>query len=454
MRMLFGFGPSIITAAAVLSCGAGAQPGGTWLAGTARADITPRESMWLAGYGNRDHASEGTLCPLWAKALLLQDGNGQRVLLVTTDLLGFPKAMSDAILGRIEAALGLPRARIVLNSSHTHTGPVLRDSLYAVYPLDDAEKAKIDAYANELEDRLVALASEAAARLEPAALEAGNGVTRFAVNRRNNPEAEVLASHELKGPVDHAVPVLKIVGEDGSLRAVVFGYACHATVLNSYRWSGDYPGFAQAELETRYPGVIALFFAGCGADQNPLPRRSDALAKQYGRELAAAVDCVLSGPMSALEPTLETAYAEVELALEAPPTRDELVRIGEQGNEYDRRAARFLIEGLDRGIPLPTSHPCPVHVWRLGGQTIVSIGGEVVVDYAIAIKQMLGPGTFVMGFSNDLFAYVPSQRVLREGGYEGATSQMEYGFPSKWREDIESRLLTAIRELAAAAHGL
>ena len=68
-----------------------------------------------------------------------------------------------------------------------------------------------------------------------------------------------------------------------------FGYACHPTVLDGYEWSGDYPGFAQIELEKSYPGTVAMFFQGTGADMNPLPRRTVPLAQQYGEELAAAV---------------------------------------------------------------------------------------------------------------------------------------------------------------------
>jgi hypothetical protein len=89
-----------------------------------------------------------------------------------------------------------------------------------------------------------------------------------------------------------------------------------------------------------------------------------------------------------------------------------------------------------------------VQLWRLGDQAIAALGGEVVVDYAILLKQMLGPDLFVMAFCNDLMSYIPSVRVLREGGYEGETSQMEYHLPSKWQPDIESRVLTSVRQLA------
>ncbi len=421
---------------------------GTWRAGVARADITPGEPMWLAGYGGRDHESEGALHPLWAKALALEDASGQRALLVTTDTLGFPRGMSDAIRNRLKSGYQLERAQILLCGSHTHTGPVLRDSLYTIYPLTPDEIAKIDRYSQTLEDQIVALAGEAIANLAPARLASGNGVTRFAVNRRNNAEGQILDLHELKGPSDHAVPALKVQREDGALLAVVFGYACHATTLSFYQWSGDYPGFAQIALEDAHPGVTALFFAGCGADQNPMPRRTVALARQYGRELADAVERALADPMKPLDPVLRAAYSEIGLALAPPPSREELVKLAEGTDIYRQRAAKQFLAQLDRGESLETSCPYPLQIWRLGDQTLVAMAGEVVVDYAIAIKSLLGRDTFVAAYANHLTSYIPSERVLHEGGYEGVDAQMLYGHPSPWKDDVESRIMDGVRALA------
>ncbi len=123
---------------------------------------------------------------------------------------------------------------------------------------------------------MVKVVGEALSRLQDARISWGNGRCDFAVNRRANREGEVpklRQSLALQGPDDHDVPVLRISRSDGSLTAVVFGYACHCTVLDFYKFCGDYAGFAQVDLEKRYPGATALFVAGCGGDQNPIPRR-------------------------------------------------------------------------------------------------------------------------------------------------------------------------------------
>ncbi len=421
-----------------------------WRAGTARVEITPQEPMWLAGYAARDHAAEGTLHPIWVKALALEDAAGQRAVLVTTDLVGLPLTMTQVVLAHAEAVHGLPNSHVILCSSHTHTGPVTDNLLYEMYPLDAEQKARVERYSRELTSRMISAVDQALAKLAPVTLESGVGVTRFAVNRRNNNEARISETHDLNGPVDHSVPVLRVARLDGTVMAVVFGYACHATTLAIYQWSGDYPGFAQIELEKAHPGATAMFFAGCGADQNPLPRRTVELAQQYGRELAVAVDRVLAEPMKPLESAFSAYYNEVELALAPAPSRDELVAQTVNAPDYRLRCLNQLIEMIDAGQPLPSSYPYPVQLWSLGGQTLVALAGEVVVDYSVFLKRMLGNDTFVMAYAHHIPSYIPSERVLEEGGYEGADAQLYYGFAAPWASGIEERILLGATEGATA----
>lgn len=421
-----------------------------WKAGIARAVITPEEPMWMAGYGGRDHPAEGIIHDLWAKALVIEDQKGKKGLLITTDLESFPKYMSDRIRNRIGAKYGLTRAQIILNSSHTHSGPVLQ-GMYNIYTTDPAELEKIRNYSVKLEEKLVNLAGEAIGSLKPALLYTQNGTTRFQVNRRNNNEAALSGQSEINGPNDYAVPVLKVTDPEGNLVAVAFGYACHNTTLSGYQWCGDYAGFAQIGLENLHPGVTAMFFQGAGADQNPLPRRTVTLARQYGLTLAAAVDRVLSEEMKQLSPSLSTAYSEIDLELSAPMARDELIKMSQNSKGYQKRWADDLIMKMDRGEPIISSYPYPVQVWKVGEQPVISMGGELVVEYTIEFKKRFGQDIFVIGYSNDVMAYIPSADILREGGYEGASSQIAFGLPAAWKENIEEAIIGEVIRLAAQA---
>jgi neutral ceramidase len=419
-----------------------------WKAGISSAIITPHDSIWLAGYASRTHPSDGILAELWVKILAIQDSKGKKAVLITSDLLGFPKKMSDHIRNQIAIRYGLTRSQIILSYSHTHSGPVLSGALYDIYPLDENQLKVIQDYSANLEKKIVDLTGEAIHNMVPAHISSKTGITRFQVNRRNNTEAALTAQTELKGPVDYAVPVLRVTDESGNLMAVAFGYACHATVLDIYKISGDYPGFAQLEIEKSHPGVTAMFFQGAGADQNPLPRRTIALARQYGSELAAAVERVLSEDMKTLDPVLSTAYSEVNLAFGELPSKDFLVKMAAEKEGYEKSWATNQLKTLKANGSLITSYPYPLQVWRLGDQAIMALGGELVVEYSIELKKIFGPDIFVLGYVNDDMAYIPSETILNEGGYEGQSSMMVYGLPSKWAPGIETTILEEMKKLA------
>jgi hypothetical protein len=424
----------------------------TWKVGVARTVITPRTGVWLAGYGTK-RAPDGTLHDLWAKALALEDAQGRRAVLVTSDFQGVPKGVSDRVFARLRAERGLERHQVMLTFSHNHCGPRLGDDLVDYYPVEAEQVALVDAYTDLMVEGLVRLVGESLAALAPARLQAGEGRATFAVNRRNNPEAEVPALIErgepLAGPVDHAVPVLTVTRTDGRLSAVLFGYACHPTTLNLSTWCGDYPGFAQLELEQAHPEAVALFVNTWGGDQNPLPRRTVALCRRYGHLLATAVEEALRAPLRPIRPELCTAFDHVELPYLKVATREELAaRVGD-GNPILARWAARMLPKLDAGEAFAPSYPYPAHAWRLGGDTIViGLGAEAVVDYALRFKRQYGPGTWVCGYADDMIAYIPSRRVWEEGGYEGGSNLYEYGRPAfRWAGDVEDRIAATVDRL-------
>jgi hypothetical protein len=428
-------------------------PDDRYQAGVAKVVITPKQLMWMSGYGARTKPAEGILHDLWAKALVLQDPDGKKNVLVTMDLVGIPRELSASVCKQITAKYGIARERIILSTSHTHTGPVVAGNLSTMYDLDAKQQQYVKEYAAALEQHLVAVVGTALKDLAPAQLSWGQGTAGFAVNRRNNKEADVptlKAEGKLKGPVDHDVPVLAVRDAKGKLRAIVFGYACHATVLNFYKWSGDYPGFAQLYLEKAHPGAVALFWAGCGSDQNPLPRRTVALADQYGKELADAALAVLAKKMASLAGPIQALYQEIDLPFADLPSREKLVEDSLSKDGFVARRAKKLLQELDKKGSLKGVYPYPVQSWKLGdGPYWVILGGEVVVDYALRLKKELTPAkAWVMAYANDVMAYIPSLRVLKEGGYEGGGAMVYYGLPAVWGPKIEELIVGTVHQQA------
>jgi hypothetical protein len=425
-----------------------------WMAGAARQAITPRESMWMSGYAARTKPSEGAVHDLWVKALALQDPTGHKGALVTLDVCGIDRQLSGAIRDAIETKLGLKRAEIVLACSHTHCGPVVGKNLLTMYRIDEEQRKKIADYARFLELAVTGTVEKAFSALQEVTVAWDTGRCDFAVNRRNNPEKDVPALRErmaLAGPVDHDVPVLRIRSLDGEPRAIVFAYACHCTVLDFSKFCGDYAGFAQIELERRYPHAQAMFVAGCGGDQNPIPRRSLELAEAYGRQLSESVARVVKGPMRAVEGPLGAAYQETDLAFGPLPSRERIEKDAKSGDFYIASRARHLLERIESRGKLPEDYPYPVQAWRLDELNWVFLGGEATVDYALRIKRNAGSSrTWVAAYCNDVMAYIPSLRVLKEGGYEGATSMIYYGLPTTWSERVEEQVTAAVSRVLAA----
>lgn len=436
-----------------MACGAlPASETAGWKAGVAKAVITPEKSVWLAGYGSI-RAPEGKLHDLWMKALALKDSAGRRAVLVTSDFQGIPKTMADRTCEKLRQRFGLARDQVMLTYSHNHCGPRLTGDLHDYYPVDAEQEALVDEYTAQMEAKIVKVVGEALAKLAPASLRIGEGCATFAVNRRNNREAEIpdllAKGSPLKGPVDHAVPVMTVSDSRGKLLAVLFGYACHPTTLSFTQWCGDYPGFAQLALEKNHPGATAMFINTCGGDQNPLPRRRVELCERYGRMLAEGVETALKQPLKPVAPGLRTAFEFTDLAYEKVVTREELQAALADKNAIRARWAARMLKKLDASEKFAAAYPYPLHAWRLGGELIfISMGGEAVVDYALRFKKEFGSGTWVCGYADDLVAYIPSRRVWEEGGYEGGSFLYEYGRPAfRWAGDVEDRIAAAVRRL-------
>ena len=418
-------------------------------AGVATVDITPKEKVWLSGYASRTKPAEGTLQALHAKALALEDKKGTRVVMVTTDLVGLPRMITDAVAARLAKEHGIERARVVFNSSHTHTGPVVRPNLSTMYNLAPEMDAKLADYGRDLAANLYTVAAATLGEVKPCSLRYAEGTAKFAINRREGPSGSVKLGVNPKGPVDHTVPVLVAAGEDGKPIAVLFGYTCHNTTLTGehYLFSGDYAGFAQAEVEQAVPGATALFMILCGADQNPNPRSTEAAARAHGHELAESVRAALAGPGAAVKGNLRAAYQTIQLRFRSH-TREDFEREAQSKNRYEVNRVKAMLLAYDSGSPV-RSTPYPVQAIRLGnGPVVVALGGEVVVDYQLKIKQTY-PRTkvIVAGYSNDVMSYIPSVRVLREGGYEAESSMIYYGMPGPYTEEVEESILGSVRSV-------
>lgn len=419
-----------------------------WKAAVATAMVTPDQPMNMGGFGFRNKPSEGKRSEFYVKAIALEDAEGNQAVMLTFDLNGIFQPFSDQLRDRLKEKYNLSRSQIILNVSHTHSGPApyspRMDSTSVL-----GKRAKL--YSEQMANHVVEIVGTALNRLQPVKISFANGVARFQVNRRNNIQYKLHLQEKFNGPNDYAVPVIKVEKASGEILAILFGYACHASMLRDYILSGDFPAFARMELEKIYPGATTLFFQGAGGNQIGHPRNTVEATWQAGKTLATAVERVLSEPMKELPASLATSYAEINLESDKnAATKEELMKIASNtaAEDYVRNKAKEDIEKLNRGESLPQTYPFPVQVWKIGDLPVFTLGGEPAVEYAIKLKLIFGQDAFVMGYTNNVMAYISTPLMLTEGGYEGSSSPFRGGGNTKWALNTEALIIEGFLKLA------
>ncbi len=417
--------------------------------GVASIDITPTHPTRLAGYASRKTETAKISQRIFAKALVVGEG-GARIALVSVDNCGVPAPVVQTVVGRLEKSLGLNGARFVITSTHTHSAPALRGYAPMLFdgPLPPKQQKHMDDYTDSLIDKLVAVVERAAKRMTPGRLAWARGQVRFATNRRivRNSVWQGFGLHR-GGPVDHDLPVLRVTDAAGRLRAIVANYACHCTGAHVNEGvCGDWAGYAQEYIEADHPGAIAMLTIGCGADADPSPRGSLKTTQVNGRAIATEVNRLLAGNFTAIEPKIRTSVNNLRIPFAKLPPRSHWESRAKLGGSKGYHA-RENLKRLGRGEKLPTHLIYPVATWSFDDDLLmVFLAGEVVVDYARLLKRSLDSRRlWINGWANDVPCYIPSQRILREGGYEADGSMVYYDKPTRFADAIEPIILSAVK---------
>lgn len=418
-----------------------AEPVLPYKVGVAAVDITPDHPIRLNGFGFRRAESEGVYQKIHAKALAIEDASGGLVVLMTVDVLGIPADIYDQVAKRLAKKVGLKKDRLAITATHTHTGPMLTGANATLFgtPIPKDHLANIDKYTPVFIDRLEAAALAALKDRKPARLEWGVGKATFAMNRRGK-----------KDRFDHDLPILFVKDEKGAVRAVYLAYACHCVTLSHNKIGGDWAGFAAAAIEEQFPNSVALIAIGGGADQNPnsgVTGDKLEIATAQGRELAAEVKRLSRNFLAPVTGAIAAHVKTLELPLADLPTRDQWEEKAKRMDAIGHHA-RVTLARLDKGEKLPTKIDYPVQTWAVGESlAMVHLPGELVVDYPLRLKRELDSRRlWVTGYANHAPCYIPSERVLKEGGYEGGGAMIYYDQPAPFAPGLEDKIVDAVKE--------
>ena len=418
--------------------------------GAARIDVTPTHPVALAGYGGRTKEHEGVDTKIWARALAI--GAKDPAVIVAVDNCGIPASVTREVAKKLEKGHGVKPGHLVLAVTHTHCAPSLRGYAVVVWGgrATDEQKANMNKYTDWLIDRIVEAAAAALKARQPATLSWGMGRAGFGGNRRvlNNGRWAGFG-FQRDGPVDHSLPFLVAKDAAGKAIAIWANYACHCTTLGSRnRICGDWAGFAGEGIENDHPGSISVVTVGCGADVGPQPSRGLGDAKSHGQKIAAGVAAVMKKDLKPLTGTPTIRQQTIQLPLEKPAARTHWEATA-QRSDFHGYQAKLMLEQLEKNGKIQEFVPYTSSTWTFTKDlALVFLPGEVVVDYAVRLKTELDyTRLWINAWCNDMPGYIPSRRVLKEGGYEADFSQVYYALPGRYKPELEDLLITTIRDL-------
>ena len=422
-----------------------------WHAGAAKVNITPGYPVRLSGYGGRKTEHEGVKADIWAKVLALGWNDEAPAIVMTVDNVGVPSTIRDQVLAALKEQ-HIVTERLAICSTHTHCAPMLNGNLVNLFGVDlpADQQQRVVRYTRDLTDNLIKAAREAIAAMKPATLSMGHGDVKFASNRRLPTPTGFINSQNVDGLTDHDLPVLKVTDAQGVVRAVFTSYACHCTTMGWNFIHPDWAGMAQVALEQAFPQAVALTAIGCGADQNPYPRSEEALVHQHGESLAREAIKVVNGTTRPLQGPLACGVRNLTLPYDTLPTPEQWEKQAKDGKTlYEKHRAGLFVAMLARKQPVPTALPYLVQAWRFGDDlAMVFLNGEVVVDYGLRLKREFDKERmWVNSYSNNVPCYIPSERVLKEGGYEGGGAMLYYGRPGPFAPGLEDKIVAAVHEM-------
>jgi len=389
--------------------------------GTSAATITPQLGTPLSGYADRDHGAETVLDDLEVRAFWIEDA-GSAACIVTADVIGFDAAFTTSLRAELSERLGVSPDAVLLAASHTHSGP-------QTCPHLSKTGAPVPSYLDSFRSAIVDAVTRAKTDAKPASLAIGrSSLSGFAIHRRVVIDGRSVMLPNPGGVRDDEVTALVFRAPDSdAVRAVLFHYTCHPTVLGGYWISGDYPGAARRFVERALPGAHAGFLPGCFGDVRP--------------------NCVVMGGGAFRRgiPEDVAAYGKA---------------LGEEVVQAVARAApaagEIHLAGATQTVPLPIAggvHTVGISLQRLDltdEVALVAMGGEMCVDYGRFVKALRpGKTTLPLGYSNGLIGYVSPARYFAEGGYEPAESWPLFDLPGPFSPAVEEILRGELRDLVA-----
>jgi neutral ceramidase len=436
-------------------------------------DITPSFPVFQSGFGGRTRKSEGVLQPIYMKVALLQAN--KTVLIIAIDAMGADRSFVAGIKDALQERFGLAHDEVLINFSHAHSSisltgldVSLRSTIWSLsqdhVPAKESEKdfSVDEDYFRRLRDSLLEMVAHCYENLIEGELSIGSANSEFAISRRvplGNGKTDFAPNPH--ATIDKELSVLKLTDTEGRIQGIVYCFGCHPTTLGeTYKLANDFIGFTSAELEKSYPGATALFLQACGAELKPWATVGDGSFKSCSAEDVQAMGFVLAtdvkqiieaGNFTVVNCHFNTALYDCAL----PTGSDDIgfyreILERDEPDSFEHTSATLMMAARLDGTA-KKAMPCFVAAWQLDPQThLVAIESEVSTEYSLAIKNYFNKGNMVaLGYSNGVTCYIPSRKMIGEGGYEAECNYF-FGLEGRFLPEIEDILIGQVARLLHA----
>ena len=403
-------------------------------AGWAEIETTPPLGLPMGGRGPRFTPGREVLDPLIAQAIVLEDTSGNRTLWISVDLVGLSPVIAEPLRYDLSALTGIPLEAVILNYSHTHSGPM---GGFEGYATPVPKPRELHAYDESLCRNIIQVALAAVENLQPVSVTEYRGASAVGINRRRKgPSGEAGMGPNPDGAHNPDLWLIDVAAMDGGDRCVVFSYGCHPVIVYGYAWDGisaDFPGVCRAALRSELgTGVQAQFIQGLAGNVRPriladlnqgrFRKSLPADVVSAGTELAGDVIRTLRGNGASLDLDLAAAQGRFLAPRDQSriPPADHWRTLSGSDDELSRNLGGYWVERLDSGIPPVKAVPWPVGLIRLAeGRRIAWIAGEVLAEWLGLVRDWLDdPDLIAWGYCQEGRGYLPTDELLPEGGYE------------------------------------
>ncbi len=403
-------------------------------AGWAEIEITPPLGLSMGGRGPQFTPGASVLDPLIAQALVLEDAEGRRTLWVSMDMIGLSYTMSSMFRYELSGVTGIPYEAIVLNFSHTHSGPMTGFEGYAT---ETPKPEALQVYETGLIPRTARMACEAIENLKPVSVKLHRGQSDIGINRRRRNEAgETAMNPNPDGVYNPDLWVLDIAAESGDDRCVLFCYGCHPVIVYGYAYDGisaDYPGVCRRRLKEMLGQTVhTQFIQGLAGNVRPrrladleagsfrtsTPEDPIAVGEQLAGDVADALDS--EGEILALDIAAAAGFAPARRDRDKILPLEYWQGLARSESETSRNLGKYWANRLQSGLPPVQAVPWGIGLVRLTREHRVAwLAGEVLAEWLGHLREWLEDEQLIAwGYCQDGRGYMPTDALIPEGGYE------------------------------------